>query len=253
MIVYRIILALSCFSLTSAWLYTLSEGSSSSLSSCQDCVVEYALDQYNLRRPCTWCPATNTCETMNQWTGFCSTGDTYRETCPILTTDLPICVDLRYSFWICVNARPRNANQCDATFVDGFCSAYRTDRVVQVCNGDNLTLETVLTGFGWQKALTVGKNSYGLELNLRYYWVNAGAGENRRRIETTFRDDIYLCNANISPDEASVVKYRVGDALKPTVQPSVDDTVDNSVKDSGVPFVSLVAGFLSLMLSTLLI
>ena len=211
-----VLIVLSCsYKITSGWLYQLPEGSCTSFSSCQDCVVEYAIDT-PVRRPCTWCPATNTCEVMNHYTGFCDTGQTFRDICPIEATDLPRCVDLHYSFWICGNARPRNRSdgECGASFTDGFCSAQRTDRVVTVCNGDTLNLETVDTvGFGRQNALSVAKNAYGLEINVIYFWLNAGAGEDRRRIETIFSDTdgsfTYLCNAQMNPDQAIVAGYRV--------------------------------------------
>ncbi|KAL3894934.1 MAG: hypothetical protein SGARI_007600, partial [Bacillariaceae sp.] len=159
---------------------------------------------------------------MNQWTGTCDTGETVRDICPILADDLPRCVNLEYSFWVCMNARPRNANQCDEDFVNGFCTPYTSDRVVEMCNGDRFTLETVSTGFGEIKALTADKNGYGLEINVEYFWLNPGNGEDRRSIETSFSDsDMWLCNAQMNPDQATAVKYSIVGGAIATPPPSV--------------------------------
>lgn len=222
------LLTLLSIPLSQAWLFTLPKGSCDSFVTCQDCVVEYSLDQYNIRRPCTWCPATKSCEMMNQWTETCSTGATYRDTCPVVpTTNLPRCVTIEYSFWSCERARPRNPDTCDQEFVDGFCFQHTWDRSLHVCNGDSLILETVGTiGFGQQDALSIAKKSYGLEMNLQYFWVNGGAGEDRRRIETTFSDaPTFLCNAQLRPDQAIVVKYRI---LATTLSGSI--RIDSSVE-----------------------
>jgi len=114
-----------------AWLFTLPEGSCSSLMTCQDCVVEYAQDG-GVRRPCTWCPGSETCQMMNHYTGYCAEGaaNTYRDICPIVS-DLSRCVTLAYSFWVCADASPQSASQCGAAFADGFCSKWTTDR----CDG----------------------------------------------------------------------------------------------------------------------
>jgi hypothetical protein len=146
---------------------------------------------------------------MNQWTGHCAIGETFRDTCPILSENLPDCVEIEYSFWVCDDARPFTINQCDQAYVDGFCSEWTSYQVVAMCNGDSWILESVPTGFGEQQAFTADKNGYGLEMSLEYVWLNAGHGEDRRRIETGFTDWVWLCNAQMDPDQATVVKYRI--------------------------------------------
>jgi hypothetical protein len=102
------------------WLYTWPQGKCPSFTSCQDCVVEFAYDKYNIRRPCTWCPGKSGCEMMNHYTGRCSEGDTYRTTCPIRAENMPRCVYFQYSFWVNWFSAPQHRNQCHETYANEF-------------------------------------------------------------------------------------------------------------------------------------
>ena len=106
------------------WLYTWPEGKCPSFTTYQDCVVEYAYERegWSLYYPCTWCPGKGTCEMMNQWTGTCSKGATYRDTCPIRADDMPRCVYFQYSFWLNYNSSPQNRNQCDQNYANDFAT-----------------------------------------------------------------------------------------------------------------------------------
>ena len=86
-----------------------------------------------------------------------------------------------------------------------------------MCNGDKKNLEPLTSGWGTVSGLVLGKNPYGLDVNLNYdVWFNANYGEDRRRIETevTSVDDTsfkWLCNAahQGNVNQALIMKYRV--------------------------------------------
>ena len=103
------------------WLYAWPKGKCPSFStSCQDCVVEFAYDEYNIRRPCTWCPGKGSCEMMNHYTGKCSQGATHRDTCPIVAEGMPRCVYFQYTYWFNFNSAPANRDQCHETYANNF-------------------------------------------------------------------------------------------------------------------------------------
>lgn len=54
---------------------------------------------------------------------------------------------------------------------------HHLNRTIEICNGDQKTLEYVSTGFGSQRALIATKNPYGLDIKLPYFWFDAGHGE----------------------------------------------------------------------------
>lgn len=119
-----LLLAHSCIRMAASWwLYTLPEGACSTFTTCQECVVEYAYTSDGAgRRPCTWCPAKGTCEMMNHYTGRCSEGNTYRDTCPIRSYDMPRCVYFQYSYWFSYSAAPQKISECGEDYAYDFAS-----------------------------------------------------------------------------------------------------------------------------------
>lgn len=123
-----VIIALTSKSAFGLWPFTLDRGGCSELTNCQDCVVTYSYDDSAwIRRPCTWCPETSTCEMMNHYTGTCGTGDTIRDVCPT-NADLPRCVYMTYSFYIAFSGRPDNHDECNAKFAYDWSSEQTIDK-----------------------------------------------------------------------------------------------------------------------------
>ena len=127
-----VVISLICMSLprlaSGYWPFTLPRGGCSNLYNCQDCVVSYSYDELAwIRRPCTWCPGKGTCEMMNEYTGKCDSGDTYRATCPI-NADLPRCVYLKYSFYVSFSGRPEDHCQCGSQFAIEWCNVQTNER-----------------------------------------------------------------------------------------------------------------------------
>lgn len=119
------------------WIYTRPEGACSGLNDCRDCVASYSVHdahivQGGIRTQCTWCPAKNTCVIMNPAQDLCSSGDTYRDTCPIPVDpdEMPRCVYFQYAWFHCASTSLSNEGQCNDVFANLHCEKITENRCV---------------------------------------------------------------------------------------------------------------------------
>lgn len=106
---------------------------------------------------------------------------------------------------------------------------------MQLCNGDSVVLQSKSSGFGPLTTLRAGKNAYGLEINLKGYWLY---GQDRRRIETkVFDEDSFewLCNAGDAGSygyQTTVIKYHLAKESTTTRTEGPGKPVDTTSRDS---------------------
>ena len=108
---------------------------------------------------------------------------------------------------------------------------FLSNRQVQICNNQNFVLEKVKGGASEYTALLASKNTFGVDLNLRFFWPFSD-GEDRRRIITQYDQEKWMCNVKKEAiPQSTVLKYKVtvADSQVPESGPEAADPVGTCI------------------------